>query len=174
LTKIAQKDWKRQLLECPVRPFEQGFLPGEVCVAMPLSAYVFRSLISVLLELITMSRVQGHDYLVKFPPQPEDAERAEEGEEANPLSEEEEGASDGDAEDSVPAAESGEEDEGDAGVEVSMAPGAGRKRRATEHEGDATDAGASSEVPLVVEPLRAAPPAPKRKKYVPDWCILEG
>jgi hypothetical protein len=96
-----------------------------------------------------------------------------ESEEANPLLEEEEGASDVDVEESVPAAESGEDDEDDAEVEEATGPGGGRKRRATEHEGGATDAGASSAIPLAVQPLRAVPPASKKKKYVPDWSVIE-
>ena len=51
--------------------------------------------------------MQEHERLLRFPPQPEDREMAEEDEESNPLLDEE--ASDGEGDESIPPAESGED-----------------------------------------------------------------
>ena len=120
---------------------------------------------------IEFLRVQGHEVLLRFPPQPKDREMAEE-EEANPQLEEDEEESDDDGEESVPGAESGEEVEND--DEEEEDPPAWKRRR-----GAQPDEGASSAVPtgessgeqrLEVAPLHTAPPAAKKKKYAFSWC----
>jgi hypothetical protein len=59
LTKIAQKDWKRQLLECPVRPFELGCLPGEVCARTRMSAHVLGLLNLDVLSVLLLLNCRG-------------------------------------------------------------------------------------------------------------------
>ena len=102
---------------------------------------------------------------------------AEEGGETNPLLEEEEEASDDDdGEESVPHAESGEDDEEDEEEKEPRARKGGKRLCELQLEEGASSAmptsgtGSPSAPPLIVEPLRTAPPTSKKKKYTPDWC----
>ena len=122
--------------------------------------------------------MQELGHLLRFPPQPEDREMAEEDEEADPLLEEE--ASDAEAEgaESIPLAESGEDDDDeDDEEEEPLARKGSRKHRATQLEEDASSAipdastGSSSGQPLAVLPLRDVPPPAKKKKYAPGWTL---
>ena len=110
--------------------------------------------------------MQGREVLLRYPPQPEDREMAEE-EEADPQVEEEEDPSEDEGEESIPPADSGEDVEEEEEVLV-------RKRRCEAQ----TDEGASSATPtegssgappLEAVPLRTAPPVAKRKKYALPW-----
>ena len=119
--------------------------------------------------------MQGHRHLLHYPPQPEDHEMTEEGEEANPQLEEGEEASDDESEESLPHAESEEDEEEDEEEEPRARKG-GKRRRELQFEEGASSAmptggsGSPSALPLVVEPLQTAPPASKKKKYAADWC----
>ena len=115
--------------------------------------------------------------MLRYPPQPEDREMAEEYDAADPLLEEEESETEGDGGKSIPLAETGDEEEDDDEDEEPLERRVSRKRRGTQFDEDASsrvpalDAEPSSVQPLVVSPLRAAPPVTKKKKYAPAWAL---
>ena len=102
----------------------------------------------------------------------------EEGDALNPDAElEESDSEDGEDASSVPPAESEEEEEEKDEDEEPLARRTSKRRRGAQLEEDAgpeipdVGMGSSGAPPLAASPIRAVPPAPKKKKYAPSWRL---